>query len=56
MLIKKINRSTTDKELREKLYNFVYDNNKKEFIKEMDKLIERKMKKEEKQLQIIKNI
>lgn len=41
----KINRSTTSKELREKLYNLVYEDNKKEFILEMDKLMEGKSEK-----------
>ena len=41
----KINRSTTDQELRKKLYDLVYNDNKKEFIEEMDKLIESKNEK-----------
>lgn len=38
----KINRSTTDKNLRIKLCNLVYEDNKKDFIIEMDKLLEGK--------------
>ena len=39
----KISRSTTDKELRIKIANIIYENeDKEEFIKEMDKLIEEK--------------
>ena len=39
----KINRSTTDKELRQKIADIIYNNeDKKAFIKEMDKLIESK--------------
>ena len=41
----KINRSTTDKDLRIKLYNLVYEDNKKEFIIEMDKLLDGKNEK-----------
>ena len=46
----KINRSTTDKELRKKIANIIYENeDKNEFIKEMDKLIESKEKESRKQ-------
>ena len=39
----KINRSTSDKELRQKIADIIYKNeDKKAFIKEMDKLIESK--------------
>ena len=41
----KINRSTTDKDLRQKLYSLVYDDRKREFIAEMDKLMEGKSEK-----------
>ena len=46
----KISRSTTDKELRIKIANIIYENeDKEEFIKEMDKLIEEKKTDERKQ-------
>ena len=46
----KISRSTTDKELRIKIANIIYENeDKEEFIKEMDKLIEEKKTEERKQ-------
>ncbi len=46
----KINRSTTDKELRITIANIIYDNEDKyEFIKEMDKLIEAATKDSRKQ-------
>ena len=46
----KINRSTTDKELRLTIANIIYEKeNKKEFIKEMDKLIESKTSEARKQ-------
>ena len=41
----KINRSTSDKKLRQKIANIIYKNeDKKAFIEEMDKLIESKIK------------
>ena len=46
----KINRSTTDKELRETIANIIYElEDKQEFIKEMDKLIDSKTKESRKQ-------
>ena len=46
----KISRSTTDKELRKKIASIIYENeDKKNFIKEMDKLIESKEKESRKQ-------
>ena len=46
----KINRSTSDKELRQKIADIIYKNeDKKAFIKEMDKLIESKEKESRKQ-------
>jgi len=46
----KINRSTTDKELRITIANIIYENEDKDaFIKEMDKLIESKSSEERKQ-------
>jgi len=46
----KICRSTTDKNLRQTIANIIYENeDKKEFIKEMDKLIESKQKDSRKQ-------
>ena len=46
----KINRSTSDKELRQKIADIIYKNeDKKAFIKEMDKLIESKEKDSRKQ-------
>lgn len=41
----KINRSTRDTELRKKLYDLVYNDNKKEFIEKMDQLMEGKNEK-----------
>lgn len=41
----KINRSTRDTEQRKKLYDLVYNDNKQEFIKEMDKLMDGKSEK-----------
>ena len=46
----KINRSTTDKELRQKIADIIYEkNDKKSFIAEMDKLIDSKTKEARKQ-------
>ncbi len=46
----KINRSTTDKELRQTIANIIYEQeDKKKFIEEMDKLIEGKTKESRKQ-------
>ena len=46
----KINRSTSDKELRKKIADIIYENeNKNAFIKEMDKLIESKETEDRKQ-------
>lgn len=46
----KINRSTTDKDLRIKIANIIYEQeDKKKFIEEMDKLIESKTKESRKQ-------
>ena len=46
----KINRSTTDKDLRQTIANIIYENeDKKAFMEEMDKLIESKLKESRKQ-------
>lgn len=51
----KINRSTTNKELRNKLYELVYNDNKKEFIFEIDKLMEGKTEKRKETITQYKN-